>query len=110
MRILAEILRSVRNSHMSSPKELLVQTLEASANQVDQARVREATQHLEEWRTQSGFFSTLQVQPSRVCLKQQDIFLDAAIPDDIRFQSIIYLKNNVDRYWRKTAKKYALSL
>ena len=47
---------------MSSPKSLLVQTLEDSANQFDQARVRDATQRLEEWRVQSGFFSTLQVR------------------------------------------------
>jgi hypothetical protein len=47
---------------MSSPKSLLVQTLEDSANQFDQARVRDATQRLEEWRIQSGFFSTLQVR------------------------------------------------
>jgi len=47
---------------MASPKDILVQTLEDSANQVDQTRVRDATQQLEEWRTQPGFFSTLQVR------------------------------------------------
>jgi len=47
---------------MASPKDILVQTLEDSANQVDQTRVRDATQQLEEWRPQPGFFSTLQVR------------------------------------------------
>src|SRR5271170_2409271 len=46
---------------MSSPKSLLIETLADSANQVDQTRVRDATIRLEEWRTHSGFFSTLQV-------------------------------------------------
>jgi hypothetical protein len=46
---------------MSSPKSLLIDTLADSANQVDQTRVRDATLRLEEWRTHSGFFSTLQV-------------------------------------------------
>jgi len=101
---------------MSSPKSLLIQTLADSANQVDQTRVRDATQRLEEWRTHSGFFSTLQVHlsfdrhallSSLIMLPNcQEIFLDSSIPDEIRFQSIIYLKNNLDRYWRKTAKSY----
>jgi hypothetical protein len=47
---------------MTSPRSLLVQALEDSVSQVDQARVRDATQRLEEWRTQSGFFSTLEVR------------------------------------------------
>lgn len=101
---------------MSSPKSLLIQTLADSANQIDQTRVREATLRLEEWRTQSGFFSTLQVHLPTNChdlsfspitlSNCQEIFLDSSIPDEIRFQSIIYLKNNLDRYWRKTAKSY----
>src|SRR5271169_5523382 len=53
--------REESGTKMSSPKDLLVQTLEDSASQVNQARVRDATQRLEEWRTHSGFFSTLQV-------------------------------------------------
>lgn len=47
---------------MASPKEALVQTLGDSASQVDHARVRDATIRLEEWRTQPGFFSALQVR------------------------------------------------
>jgi len=46
----------------ASPKDLLVQTLADSASQVDHERVREATVRLEDWRTHSGFFSTLQVR------------------------------------------------
>ena len=39
-----------------------MQTLADSASQVDHERVREATLRLEDWRTHSGFFSTLQVR------------------------------------------------
>jgi hypothetical protein len=101
---------------MSSPKDLLVQALGDSVSQVDQERVRYATKQLEEWRTQPNFFSTLQVHPRngtlfpklsmRRLINNQEIFLDSNFPEGIRFQSIIYLKNNIDRYWRKTAKPY----
>jgi len=47
---------------MSSAKEMLVQALADCASQVDQIRMQHATQQLEEWRTQPGFFSTLQVR------------------------------------------------
>jgi hypothetical protein len=47
---------------MASAKEALVQTLRDSASQIDHARVRDATTRLEEWRTGTGFFSTLQVR------------------------------------------------
>lgn len=105
---------------MSSPKDQLIQTLGDSVSQVDQERVRYATKQLEEWRTQPGFFSTLQVHhprattASKTCIKSlinnQEIFLDSNIPEGIRFQSIIYLKNNIDRYWRKTAKPYVQAI
>ena len=36
----------------------------------------------------------------------KEIFLDPTAADDVRFQSIIYIKNHLDRYWRRTAKLY----
>lgn len=36
----------------------------------------------------------------------QDAFLDRSLPIEIRWLAIITLKQGVDKYWRKTAKKY----
>ena len=35
--------------------------------------------------------------------------MDPNVADEIRFQSVIYLKNHIDRYWRKTNKSYAVT-
>ena len=94
---------------MSSAKEMLVQSLGDCASQVDQIRMQHATQQLEEWRTQPGFFSTLQVHRQgtrRQLTPSKEIFLDPTATDDVRFLSIIYIKNHLDRYWRRTAKLY----
>lgn len=36
----------------------------------------------------------------------QDVFLDRSLPVEIRWLSVITLKQGVDKYWRKTANKY----
>lgn len=37
----------------------------------------------------------------------QDVFLDYSVPLEVRYLAIIQLKNGIDKYWRKTATKYA---
>ena len=101
--------RDEARGEMSSARDMLVHTLAESAMQIDQRRVQHATQQLEVWRTHPGFFSTLQVPHwhQRSKLIAQEIFLDPNAADDVRFQSIIYIKNHLDRYWRRAAKLYA---
>lgn len=36
----------------------------------------------------------------------QDVFLDQSAPNEVRYLSIIQLKNGIDKYWRRTAAKY----
>jgi hypothetical protein len=36
----------------------------------------------------------------------QDVFVDKALPLDIRYLAVIQLKNGIDKYWRKHAHKY----
>lgn len=36
----------------------------------------------------------------------QDVFLDHSAPNEVRYLSIIQLKNGIDKYWRRTAAKY----
>jgi hypothetical protein len=37
----------------------------------------------------------------------QTVFLDQSLPLEVRYLAIIQLKNGIDKYWRKTATKYA---
>lgn len=39
---------------------------------------------------------------------RQSVFLDKSLPIEVRYLAIIQLKNGIDKYWRKTATKYAL--
>ena len=38
----------------------------------------------------------------------QDIICDKSINGNVRHLGIIYLKNGVDKYWRKTASQYVI--
>ncbi|PGH35850.1 hypothetical protein GX50_01308 [[Emmonsia] crescens] len=57
-----------------------------------QQQVITGGQQLQNWEMQANFFSLL-----------QDIFVDYSLPNEVRYLSIIQLKNGVDKYWRKTA-------
>jgi hypothetical protein len=42
----------------------------------------------------------------RVLTDCQSVFLDKALPFEVRYLAILQLKNGIDKYWRKTATKY----
>ncbi|KAK9365030.1 armadillo-type protein [Lipomyces kononenkoae] len=72
----------------------LLQVLQAAVSQ-DPASVstrKAAEAQLKNWETHSGFYSLL-----------QDAFLDSSLPTEIRWIGIIYFKNGIDKYWRKSA-------
>ncbi|PCH02643.1 Armadillo-like helical [Penicillium occitanis (nom. inval.)] len=69
----------------------LFNSLAAAASSVQQ-QVQIGTQQLQHWEKQVGFYPLL-----------QEAFLDHSLPIEIRYLSIIQLKNGIDRYWRKTA-------
>jgi hypothetical protein len=83
-----------------------------------QQQVQTGTQQLQNWEKQGMYYTFLQVsalQPelfgtcgltSRFDL--QDVFLDHAFPNEVRYLAIIQLKNGIDKYWRKTAAKYGI--
>ncbi|KAF9916817.1 Importin-11 [Lobosporangium transversale] len=75
-----------------SAREALLSVLAEAASQ-EQARMRHAVAQLQHWETTPQFNATL-----------QDIFYDKSIDTNIRWQAIIYLKNGIEKYWRKTAK------
>ncbi|CAO3662719.1 hypothetical protein CU097_009870 [Rhizopus azygosporus] len=77
---------------MSEAKSQLLTVLSEATSQ-DYYRMKQAEDMLKQWENAPRFFATL-----------QDIFYDSNIHHDIRVLSGIYLKNGIDRFWRKTAK------
>ncbi|CAO3588011.1 unnamed protein product [Absidia cylindrospora] len=77
---------------MSYAKSQLLAVLVEASSQ-DYSRMKQAEELLKQWETEPSFFATL-----------QDIFYDTTVDYNVRFLSGIYLKNGVDRFWRRTAK------
>ncbi|OJD16324.1 hypothetical protein AJ78_03493 [Emergomyces pasteurianus Ep9510] len=57
-----------------------------------QQQVITGGQQLQNWEKQANYFTLL-----------QDIFVDYSLPIEVRYLSIIQLKNGVGQFWRKTA-------
>ncbi|XP_070542667.1 importin-11-like [Ptychodera flava] len=71
--------------------QLVLQTLNRAASQ-DASTLKPAEQQLRQWETQPGFYSILVA-----------IFTNHSIDINVRWLAVLYFKNGVDRYWRKTA-------
>ncbi|KAI8924466.1 armadillo-type protein [Entophlyctis helioformis] len=76
---------------MSDGTAQLRAVLEQAASPVPEVR-RPAEGVLSQWEKSPGFHSTL-----------QDVFHDRSLDTKVRSLAIIYLKNGIDKYWRKTA-------
>lgn len=101
---------------MADARSQLLAALQEAASQ-DYVRMRRAEEQLKQWENEPHFFAALQVcvrgrtnvlqQRSRPnAIDRQDIFYDPSVDHDVRFLGGIYLKNGVERFWRKTAKQY----
>ncbi|KAI9306866.1 armadillo-type protein [Cunninghamella echinulata] len=77
---------------MSDPRSQLLAVLTEAASQ-DVNRIKQAEELLKQWEIAPSFFATL-----------QNIFYDTTIDHNVRFLSGIYLKNGIERFWRRTAK------
>lgn len=91
----------------------------SAASSSDQQQVQTASQQLQYWEKQSGYYSSLQV-PLRMRISdklretivltikpsQQSICIEHSLPWELRLLALIQLKNGIDKYWRKTASKY----
>lgn len=76
---------------MSGGKELVLETLRRATSQEAEV-LKPAEQQLQQWETEPGFYSTL-----------VEIFSEYSLEVNVRFLAVLYFKNGVDRYWRKTA-------
>lgn len=63
-----------------------------SASSNNQQQIKSGAQQLQNWEKSPGFYSSL-----------QSLFLSKSLPFEVRYLSIIQLKNGIDKYWRKTA-------
>ncbi|KAI9698248.1 MAG: hypothetical protein M1820_007518 [Bogoriella megaspora] len=63
-----------------------------SATSSDPTQLQTGTKQLQKWENEKGFYPLL-----------QSIFLDNRLPLEVRYLSIIQLKNGIDKYWRKAA-------
>ena len=63
-----------------------------SASSSDPHQIQTGTKQLQNWEKSPGFYSGL-----------QSLYIDHSLPLELRYLSIIQLKNAVDKYWRKTA-------
>lgn len=67
-----------------------------SASSSDPTQIQTGTKQLQTWEKTARFYPLL-----------QSVFLDKSLPVEVRYLAIIQLKNGIDKYWRKTASKYA---
>ena len=74
-------------------RQVVLATLNKAGSQ-DADVLKPAEQQLKQWETQPGFHCTL-----------MSIVADHSIHVNIRFMAVLYLKNGVERYWRKNAPK-----
>ncbi|KAF5864159.1 hypothetical protein ETB97_008365 [Aspergillus alliaceus] len=87
---MAHVVELQGESNPLTPQNVLnVLALAASSTQ---QQVQTGTQQLQNWEKQEKYYTFL-----------QDVFLDHSVPIEVRYLSIIQLKNGIDKYWRKTA-------
>lgn len=76
---------------ITTAHSMVLETLQRAANQNAEI-LKPAELKLKEWETEPGFYSIL-----------LNIFSNHSIDVNARWLAVLYFKNGVDRYWRKTA-------
>ncbi|KAH6938891.1 hypothetical protein HPB50_014678 [Hyalomma asiaticum] len=70
---------------------VVLETLRKAASQ-DAEQLKPAEQQLKCWETEKWFYSAL-----------LSIFSDHSVEVNVRWLAVLYIKNGIERYWRKTA-------
>nr|CAD7589784.1 unnamed protein product [Timema genevievae] len=76
---------------MNAAGTLVLETLHQASSQ-DTEVLKPAEQRLKQWETEPGFYSIL-----------LNIFSNHSIDINVRWLAVLYFKNGIDRYWRKSA-------
>jgi hypothetical protein len=83
---------SIEVSGESNPlTPAILQAVVARAASSNPQLVQTGTQQLQNWERHPGFYSSLQV-----------LYAENSLPLEVRFLSLNYLKNGIDKHWRKT--------
>lgn len=70
---------------------LVLEVLHQASSQ-DPSILRPAESKLKEWETEAGFYSIL-----------NNIITNHTLDVNVRFMAVLYMKNGIDKYWRKNA-------
>ncbi|KAF2976863.1 hypothetical protein EK904_015022 [Melospiza melodia maxima] len=81
---------------LNSASTVVLQVLTQATSQ-DTAVLKPAEEQLKQWETQPGFYSVL-----------LNIFTNHSLDVNVRWLAVLYFKNGIDRYWRRTTP-HALS-
>ncbi|KAL1117813.1 hypothetical protein AAG570_004128 [Ranatra chinensis] len=76
---------------MDAIHSLVLETLQRATSQNSDV-LKPAEMKLHQWETESGFYTIL-----------KNIFCNHSIDNNVRLLAVLYLKNGVDRYWRRSA-------
>ena len=76
----------------------IVHTLQSAASS-DPIQIQSGIKQLVQWEKSSLYYQHL-----------QSAYLSSHLPVEVRYLAIIQLKNGIDKYWRKTATKYVVSM
>ncbi|PYH95039.1 ARM repeat-containing protein [Aspergillus ellipticus CBS 707.79] len=87
---MAPIVELAGEANPLTPQNILNALVLAASS--TQQQVQTGTQQLQNWEKQELYYTHL-----------QNVFLDHSVPPEVRYLSIIQLKNGIDKYWRKTA-------
>lgn len=98
---------------IESTEAVVLEVLQRASSQNAQI-LKPAEAKLLEWETQPGFYTVLYVNTSihskiiAVFINQfyfQKILSNHSIDVNVRWISVLYIKNGIDKYWRKNAPK-----
>ncbi|KAM3847191.1 importin-11 isoform 1-T1 [Vipera latastei] len=76
---------------LHSASNVVLQVLTQATSQ-DTSVLKPAEEQLKQWETQPGFYSVL-----------LNIFTNHSLDINVRWLAVLYFKNGIDRYWRRTA-------
>ncbi|CAH0559233.1 unnamed protein product [Brassicogethes aeneus] len=76
---------------VESPENFILDVLQRASSQNPDI-LKPAVEKLKEWETQPGFYNTL-----------LNVFCNHNVDVNVRWIAVLYLKNGIDKYWRKKA-------
>jgi hypothetical protein len=78
---------------LGSAIPMVIETLQRASSQNSEI-LKPAEQKLKEWEVQPGFYTIL-----------LNIISNHSLDVNVRWLAVLFFKNGIDRYWRKTAPK-----